>query len=103
MKSDCPVTELPFSYPSQPKLNETEMMVVDSEIKNLSEKAVLSPCALEPPQSVPPVVTRSKKDDARRIILNSKKLNKQIKYYPFKMDTLQTVIPGNSGLLHGIH
>ena len=92
LEFDCPLDRLPKSPPSQPRLSDTEVKVIDAEIKKLKEKAVIVECEPEPNQFVSPVFTRPKNDGSHRMILNLKSLNKHITYHHFKMDTLQTAL-----------
>ena len=56
--------ELPFPICSQPKLEESEMSVIDSEVEKLEakkKKKVISHCQPEPCHYLSPVFTRRKK------------------------------------------
>ena len=79
-------------------LSSQECSVIDDEVKKLLAKGVISPCESLVEQHVSPVFTCPKKDGARRMILNLKRLNVDISYKHFKMDSLysalQLVTPG---------
>ena len=76
----------------QHKLTESEKKVIDSEIKKLASKKVITQCQPEPQQFVSPIFVRPKKDGTHRMILNLKNLNQNVTYEHFKMETLQTAL-----------
>ena len=91
--------ELPFPICSQPKLEESEMSVIDSEVEKLEatkkkkKKKKSFPTANRSlviiyHQSLPD----GKKDGSHHVILNLKELNKDIAYDHFKMETLQEAL-----------
>ena len=74
------------------KLRTKERKVIDKEIDQLSQKGVISKCPPQAHQFVSPVFVRPKKDGTHRMILNLKKLNEDITYHHFKMETLQAAL-----------
>lgn len=75
-----------------PKLNAQDSQIVDAEITNLLKKKVISPCTHAPGEVLSPVFTRKKKDGSNRMILNLKRLNTQVTYHHFKMETLRVAL-----------
>ena len=73
------------------KLNETEKEAVSSEIIRLANMGVIEK-ADDSAGYVSNIFTRPKKDGGFRMILDLSALNKNIVYYHFKMDTLETAI-----------
>jgi hypothetical protein len=69
-----------------------ECEVVEKEIETLLKKGVISECLHEPGEVISPVFTRAKKDGSHRMILNLKKLNTEVSYHHFKMETLQVAL-----------
>lgn len=68
------------------------MKIIDAEIVKLSQKKVISKCEPSPGQYLSTVFTRPKKDGTNRMILNLKRLNADITFHHFKMDTLQVAL-----------
>ena len=93
---DCLEHRDPVGLPYN--LSVQESLVIDEEVEKLLAKGVISPCVASADQHVSPVFTCPKKDGARRMILNLKRLNVDICYRHFKMDSLfsalQLVTPG---------
>ena len=76
----------------QLKLSAEETLTIDNEVKKLLDKKVVSKSRHEPNECVFSLFTRPKKDGRKRMILNLKKLNKNIQYEHFKMESIQNVI-----------
>ena len=80
-----------FQYPKC-KFNQEEHIAIRIEIDKLLNKQVIAPCVKEPGDFISPIFTRPKKDGSKRMILNLKKFNENIKYQHFKMESLQTAL-----------
>lgn len=78
LEFDCQDNQLPLSFPSQPRLNEHEINVINVEIDKLCKKGVIAQCFEEPGQFVSPVFVHPRKDGTHRMILNLKCLNADI-------------------------
>lgn len=89
---DCPTDCLSALSRSQPSLSQPECDIIDDEINKLVKKKVLSECDHTVGQVISPVFTRKKKDGSHRMILNLKRLNEEVSYLHFKMDTLSTAL-----------
>lgn len=81
---------LPSLSVHQPRLSFHESCIIDSEILNLLDKQVIFPCQHEQGEVISSIFTTPKKDGSHRMILNLKKLNTEVTYHHFKMDTLAT-------------
>ena len=69
-----------------------ETKIIDQEISKLLDKKVIYECSPSFDQFVSPIFLREKKNKGTyRFILNLKKLNEQIEYNHFKMESLQTI------------
>ena len=73
-------------------LSDHEIQVIDLEVKKLLSEAVISVCEPVLEQNVSPVFTCPKKDGTFRMILNLKKINKDVTYKHFKMESLQSAL-----------
>ena len=73
-------------------LSDYDIQVIDLEVEKLLAKSVISICSPSPEQNVSPVFTCPKKDGTFRMILNLKKINKDVTYKHFKMDSLQSAL-----------
>ena len=71
--------------------SELEKCIINAEIEKLLQKRVIIKCEKEDNDFVSTVLTREKKDDSFRTILNLKCLNKFVKYNQFKMESLKGV------------
>lgn len=89
---DCPYECLPTLSKRQAALNDAESGIIDAEVHKLLLKGVISRCTHEHGEVISPVFTRPKKDGTFRMILNLKKMNEEVSYYHFKMDTLVTAL-----------
>jgi len=69
-----------------------ETAIIDSELATLQEKGVLKLSEKEPGEYISTIFTRPKKNGSYRLILNLKKLNEDVDYFHFKMDTLHTCV-----------
>ena len=92
MNLTCPATEIAQVSASQACLHEAERSVIGMEIQKLYNKGVISKCTSQAHQFVSPVFVRPEKDGTHRMILNLKRLNEDITYLHFKMDTLQKAL-----------
>ena len=92
LELDCRPDMLGSVFPSQPKLNDTEITVIDAEIVKLQDKGVITAAETESQYLCHQFLFARKKDGTYRMILNLKCVNKDIAYHHFKMDTLQTVL-----------
>ena len=70
----------------------TECEIIDSEVQKLLSKQVISQCEHTKGEVISPIFTREKKDGTHRMILNLSRLNSEISYHHFKMDTLMTAL-----------
>ena len=73
-------------------LSSEEKKFIGAELIKLESKGVISKCSFSKFQNVSPIFTCPKKDGSHRLILNLKKLNLDIPYKHFKMDSLQTAL-----------
>ena len=71
---------------------EKEYVLLDEEIKKLIFKKVITKTVHEPNEYISNIFTRLKKDGSKRMILNLKNLNENIKYQHFKLESIQNVI-----------
>jgi len=74
------------------KFNKDEKEILDKEIEKLLKKEVIAPCERENGDFVSSLFTRPKKDGSKRMILNLKQFNKNIKYKHFKMESINTAL-----------
>ena len=74
------------------KMSLAERKVVDSEINKLVTKGVLVKIAENEAKYLSNVFIRPKKDGTHRLILNLNKLNQNVQYQKFKMETLESII-----------
>lgn len=89
---DCPYETLSVLSVHQPCLSQRESHIIDSEIESLIQKQVIFPCQHEVGEVISSIFTTPKKDGSYRMILNLKKLNTEVTYHHFKMDTLATAL-----------
>ena len=91
MSIEC--TDIPEQhYLRPPSFSQTESMIIDMEVGKLLTKEVIKPVANKGEGIISNIFIRSKKDGSHRLILNLKEFNKNIAYYHFKMDSLNTII-----------
>ena len=69
-----------------------EASILDAEIDKLLKSGVIEKSLPEPGQVCSPIFLRDKPDGSHRMILNLKRLNEDIEYQHFKMDTLETIL-----------
>ena len=81
----------PFASNSY-NLCKQDELIIDNEVSKLLSKGVISVCEPDIEQHVSPVFTCPKKDGTFRMILNLKKLNVDITYKHFKMESLQAAL-----------
>ena len=81
-----------FFIPSQIKLSESEMEIIDNEIIDLLQKKMIVKSEHEFGEYISTIFVREKEDGSHRMILNLKPLNKHVKYLHFKMDTLTSIL-----------
>ena len=89
---DGDTESLPLISRTTPAMSASEGAVIGKEIENLLAKGVIASCKHHPQEVLSPVFTRKKKDGTFRVILNLKRLNEEITYRHFKMDTLNTAL-----------
>ena len=75
-----------------PRFSQTETMIIDTEINKFLTMEVIKPEANKTEGLISNIFVRSKKDGGYRFILNLKEFNKNVAYYHFKMDSLNTLI-----------
>ena len=91
MSIEC--TDIPEQhYLRPPSFSQTESMIIDMEVGKLLTKEVIKPVANKGEGIISNIFIRSKKDGSHRLILNLKEFNKNVAYYHFKMDSLNTII-----------
>ena len=73
-----------FFIPSQIKLSESEMEIIDNEIIDLLQKKMIVKSEHEFGEYISTIFVREKEDGSHRMILNLKPLNKHVKYLHFK-------------------
>ena len=73
-------------------LNKSEEKLLELELEKLLGKQVLEETFHTEGEFISPVFLTPKPDGSFRMILNLKNLNKSVKYYHFKMDTLQAAL-----------
>ena len=96
IETDCDTDILPSIVPSRStpvqQLNAQEVVFVDEEITKLLKLVVISPCEHTEGEVVSPIFLRPKKDGTQRMILSLKKLNEEVTYHHFKIETLATAL-----------
>ncbi len=78
------------TLPMTNDFNQAETKLV--EIEKLLQKGVIQPCIKESDDFISKIFLRPKKDGTHRLILNLKKLNTNVTYHHFKMDTLYLIL-----------
>ena len=73
-------------------LSPAEKIFLEQEIAKLLQKGVLEEVAHTQGEFISPVFFRPKPNGSFRMILNLKNFNQSVKYYHFKMDTLQSAL-----------
>ena len=76
----------------QHKLGSNAGKFVQSEISSLLNKQVIFPTSHEHGEHISPIFTRPKQDGSFRLILNLKKLNRNVEFKHFKMETLRSIL-----------
>ncbi len=74
------------------KFSEKENSIIAEEIQQLLAKEVIVESKHEPDEFISPIFLRPKPDGSHRLILNLKKLNENVVYRHFKMDSILTAI-----------
>ncbi len=69
-----------------------EASILDAEIEKLLKSGVIEKTFPEPGQVLSPIFLKEKPDGSYRMILNLKRLNEDVVYEHFKMDTLETIL-----------
>ena len=69
-----------------------ETTVLDTEVQKLLSLRVIEKSSPETGQVISPIFLREKPDGSQRMILNLKKLNEDVVYKHFKMDTLEVIL-----------
>ena len=89
-----PFVSLPIQHyiPQEIKCSYGEKIGMDNEIAIYLEKGIIQRANTCEGQYVSQIFPRQKKSGGLRIILNLSKLNLQVEYDHFKMETLQAVI-----------
>ena len=65
---------------------------IDQEISSLLKKKVIVASSHEPGEYISPIFSVPKKDSKVRLILNLKRLNKHVRSFHFKMDSIHTAV-----------
>ena len=86
--------EIPLEVESIREYSTTseEASILNDEVHKLLNMGVIELSYPEPGQVVSPIFLREKPDGSHRMILNLKKLNEDVVYKHFKMDTLETIL-----------
>ena len=74
------------------QFSEKENGIIDLEIQRLLGKEVIVESSHEQDEFISPIFLRPKPDGSHRLILNLKKLNENVVYRHFKMDSIWTAI-----------
>ena len=69
-----------------------EVHFINLEILKLLAKGIITKCEQETGEYISPILTRQKSDGSCRLILNLKKLNEDMPYIQFKIETLHSVL-----------
>ena len=77
---------------SRKQFSEDDALIIESEVEKLLSKGVIEPAQHEQGEILSNIFIRPKTDGTYRLILNLKEFNKNVSYYHFKMDTLNTII-----------
>ena len=99
IEKDCDIDCALASNCNQINFSKTDILSIDSEIKKLEKQNVISKSFHEPKEVISNIFFRKKKDGSSlRIILNIKRLNKQLVTEKFKManilSALNLITPG---------
>ena len=78
--------------PAQLKFSEAEKGAISEGITELLKKGATEETLHSEGEFVSTIFTREKKNGKFRIILNLKKLNENVKYHHFKMNTLENIL-----------
>ena len=82
-----------IALPREIDFSEKEKLTIDSELTKLLNKGVIEKCEHSEGEFISNVFLRPKKDGhSHRLILNLRKLNQNVTYHHFKMDTLASAI-----------
>ena len=81
-----------FSSVRNINANENDTKIIEAEIENLMDKKVIKKVEPVEGQYISPIFVRPKKNGEYRMILNLKKLNENVEYHHFKMDTLESAL-----------
>ena len=80
------------------KFDKDEQLAIEIAITKLLNLSIIERTSHEVDEFISNIFTRPKKDGGHRVILNLKKLNEDITYHHFKMDTfmsaIQMITPG---------
>ena len=66
--------------------------MLDAEISKLVNKGVIQKVQPEATQFISSIFLRPKPDGSKRLILNLKKINENVVYHHFKMDSIYNII-----------
>ena len=69
-----------------------EIEIIEKEIAKLLQKRVIYKCGRVSDDFVSSIFTRPKQDGSHRMILNLKRLNQNVEYKHFKMESLLNVL-----------
>ena len=91
MSIEC--TDIPTQHHIRSSsLSKTESTIAATEIDKLLTKNVIKQVPKHGEGILSDIFLRSKKDGSHRLILNLKEFNKNVAYYHFKMDSLNTIL-----------
>ena len=92
LEFDCAEQFLPSLSRKQPSIQPEFFDIIDKEVEKLLKKGVISECSHIEGEVISPVFTREKRDGNQRMILNLKRVNEEITYHHFKMETLEIAL-----------
>lgn len=92
--ADLELCDIPIQskIPSPIVFHGKEVQALETEIQQLLKKGVIIPCSREADDFVSTIFMRLKKDGSYRMILNLRRLNDNLVYRHFKMETFQTAL-----------
>ena len=79
-------------HPRPMQFSQSEKILISCELEKLLVKKVIQEVVSCKGQYISNIFLRPKKDGSHRVILNLKKLNEDISYHHFKMDTFQAAV-----------
>jgi hypothetical protein len=78
--------------PKQIEFTAAEAAFVENELAKLLAKQIVVECSRSPGDFISNIFLRPKKDGSHRVILNLKRLNEELYYHHFKMESLNSAL-----------